>query len=61
MLNTRSEQENTGFYSYLVCFVNTFDLNMYGFMSYTESTRRNTFFKFLAATFTGMREYVFNT
>jgi len=35
MLNTRNEEHNKGFYSYLACFVNTFTLNMYVSMSYT--------------------------
>jgi len=34
MLNTWSEEQNTGFYSYLACFVNTLILNTYVFMSY---------------------------
>jgi len=42
VLNTRSEEENTVFYSYVVCCVNTSTLNMYGFLSYTGLTRRNT-------------------
>jgi len=47
MLNTRNEEKNTGFYSYVACFLNTFSLNMYVSMSYTGSTRRNTVFIFL--------------
>jgi len=47
MLNTRNEENNTVFYSYLACFVNTFTLNMYVYMSYTGLTRRNTVFIFL--------------
>jgi len=42
MLNTRSEGYNTVFYSYLACFVNTVTLNMYGLLSNTAFTRRNT-------------------
>jgi len=41
MLNTRNEEKNTVFYSYLACFVNTFSWNMYVSMSYTGFTRRN--------------------
>jgi len=44
MLNTRSEEKNTVFYSYLACFVNTCTLNMYVSMSYTGLTRRNALF-----------------
>ena len=33
MLNTRSKEKKTGFYSCLTCFVNTPTLNMYGFLS----------------------------
>jgi len=29
MLNTRNEETNTAFYSYVACFVKTFTLNMY--------------------------------
>jgi len=47
MLNMRSEEENTRFYSYLACFVNTLTLNMYGFLSYTGFTRRNMVFIFV--------------
>ena len=47
MLNTRNEENNTVFYSYLACFVNTFTLNMYVSMSCTGLTRRNTLFVFL--------------
>jgi len=42
MLNTRNEKKNTVFVSYVACFVNTFTLNMYVFMSYTGLIRRNT-------------------
>jgi len=42
MLNTRSEEDNTGFHSYLASFVNTFTLNMYGFLPYAGLTRRHT-------------------
>jgi len=34
MLNTRSENEHTVFYSYLACFVSTLTLDSYGFLSY---------------------------
>jgi len=34
MLNTRNEETNLVFYSYLACFVNTFTLNMYISMPY---------------------------
>jgi len=44
MLNTRSEEETTVFYSYLACLVKTSTLNVYGFLSYTGITRRNTLF-----------------
>jgi len=47
MLNTRNEERNAVFYSYLACFVNTFTLNMYVSMSYTGLTRRNRCFIFL--------------
>jgi len=43
----RSEDYKTRFYSYLACFVNTLTLNVYGFLSYTGLTRRNTRFIFL--------------
>jgi len=33
MLNTRHEENNTVFYSYSACLVNTLTLNMYAFMS----------------------------
>jgi len=36
VLNTRNEEKNMIFYSYLACFVNTFTLNIYVSMSYTE-------------------------
>jgi len=35
MLNTRSAEKNTVFYSYLTCFVNTVILDMEVSMSYT--------------------------
>jgi len=35
MLNTRNEETNAVFYSYVACFVNTFTLHMYVSMSYT--------------------------
>jgi len=35
MLNMRNAENNAVFYSNLVCFVNTFSLNMYVFMPYT--------------------------
>jgi len=47
MLNTRSEKQNTVFYSYLACFVKIFTFNMYVSMSYTGLIRRNTVFIFL--------------
>ena len=47
MLNTRNDEENTVFYLWLACFVNTFTLNMYVSMPYTGFTRRNTVFMFL--------------
>ena len=40
ILNTRSEEHNTVFYSYLLCFMNTVTLNM--FLYLTGSTWRNT-------------------
>jgi len=45
--NTRNKENNTVFYSYSACFVNTLTLNIYVSMSYTELTRRNTVFVFL--------------
>jgi len=42
MLNTRNEEKNTVFYSYLACFVNPFTLNMYVSMPYAGLARRNT-------------------
>jgi len=47
VLNTRNEGKNTVFYSYVACFVNTLTLNMYGSMSFTGFTRRNTLFMFV--------------
>ena len=47
MLNTRNEDKNTVFHSYLACFMNALPLNMYEFLSYTGFTRRNTLFIFL--------------
>jgi len=47
MLNTRNEEKNTVFYSYLACLMNTFTLNIYVSTSYTEWSRRNTLFIFL--------------
>jgi len=47
MLNTRNEEKNTAFDSYLACFVNTFTLHRYVSMSYTGLTRRNTLFLLL--------------
>jgi len=47
ILNTRNEEHNTGFDSYVACFVNTPTLTMYVSMSYTGLTRRNTVFMFL--------------
>jgi len=60
MLNTRSEEENTGFYLYVACFLNTLTWKMYGFLSYTGLTRRNTFL-YSCGRATRIREYVFNT
>jgi len=47
MLNTRSAETNTVFYSYLAYFVNTGLSNMYVSMSYTGWTRQNAVFIFL--------------
>jgi len=47
MLNTRSEDKNTVFDSYLACFMNTVTLNMYVFLSNTGSMWRNTLFVLL--------------
>jgi len=47
MLNTRTEESDTVFYSYLACCMNTSTLNMYITMSYTGLTRRNTVFVFV--------------
>jgi len=44
MLNTRNEEKNTVFYSYLACLVDTFALNVYVSMAYTGLTRQNTLF-----------------
>jgi len=44
MLNMRSEEQTTVFYSYLARFMNTVTLNMNMFLSYTGFTRRNTLF-----------------
>jgi len=33
MLNTRNKENNTAFYSYVTCFVNTCTVNMYASMS----------------------------
>jgi len=46
-LNTRNEEKNTVFHSYLACFVHTRTLNMCVSMSYTGSTRWYTWFIFL--------------
>jgi len=41
--NARSNKKQIRvFDSNVACFVNTFTLNMYVFMSHTEKTRRNT-------------------
>jgi len=42
MLNMRSEEEHTVFYSDLARFMNTATLNMYMFLSNTVFTRRTT-------------------
>jgi len=47
MLNTRSEEESTVFYSYVACCMNTLPMNMYEFLSYTGFTRWNALFIFL--------------
>jgi len=47
MLNTRNEDKNTVFYSYLDCFVKTKILNIYIYMSCTGFSRRHTVFIFL--------------
>jgi len=47
MLNTRRGEKNTGFYSYLACFMNAATSNMYVSMSYAGLTRWNTVFVFL--------------
>jgi len=48
MLNTRNEENNTGFYSYVACFVNTCTLNMCVFMSYRiHQAEWNTLFIFV--------------
>ena len=44
MLNTRNEEYNAVFYSYLACVVNTSTLNIYVSMAYTGWTRWNTVF-----------------
>jgi len=61
MLNTRNEETNTVFYSYLACFVNTFTLNMYVSMAYTGCTRRNTVYSYSCGCVAGIRESLFNT
>jgi len=48
MLNTRSKERNTVFYSYLLaCFMNTVNLKMYVFLSSIGLTRQSTVFVFL--------------
>jgi len=47
MLNTRSEEKNTVFYSCSSCLVNALTLNTRVFMPYTGYTRRNTLFVLL--------------
>jgi len=47
MFNTRGEEHNPVFYSYLACFMITTTLDMYIFMSYAGLTRRNTLFVFV--------------
>jgi len=47
VLNTQSGEQNTVFYSYLPCSVNTFTLNIFIRMSYTGLNRRNTLFLLL--------------
>jgi len=47
MLNTRSKEQNSVFYSHLACLVTTVILNMYIAMSYAGLTRRNTVFVFV--------------
>jgi len=47
VLNTLYEENNTVFYSYLACFLNTLSLNMYVAMPYTGLTRRNMVFIFV--------------
>jgi len=47
MLNTRTQEETTVFYSYLACSVNTLTLNKHEFLSYTGLTRRNMLFIFV--------------
>jgi len=41
MLNTWSEEQKTGFYSYLACFVDTSSVDTYVFVSYAGYTRWN--------------------
>jgi len=57
-LNTRNKKNNTGFYSYLACFVKTFTLNMYVSMSCTGLIRRNTLFVFLWSRHRNMWIYI---
>jgi len=59
MLNTRRAEENTAFYSFLACFMNTTTLNMDVSTSYTGLHRRNTLFVFVWLRH-GIRE-LFNT
>jgi len=47
MLNMRSQEYNTVFYSWLARFMNTVALNVSMFLSNTGFTRRNTVFIFV--------------
>jgi len=47
MLNMRSEEQNTVFYSYFARFMNTVTLNMCMLLSNTGFTSRNTVFIFV--------------
>jgi len=60
MLNTRNEENNTVFYSYLACFVNTSTLNTCVFMSYTGLTS-GIRYSFSYGCATEIRKYLFNT
>jgi len=63
MLNTWTEANNTGSYSYLACFVNTFTLNMYVSMSYTGLTSSGIHLRYSdsCGCARDIREYRFNT